>query len=166
MTEQPSTLAPFYKGWDAYQQLLVNAIAPLSDEQLELRPGGDLRSVRMIALHIIGARARWLHYVLHESGDNLVALGSWDRPGEPARSAAEIVGALESTWQVLQAGLQRWTPADLEEVLQETFDEGEQGEPESFSRQWVIWHLIEHDLHHGGELSFLLGMHNVPAIDL
>jgi hypothetical protein len=22
------------------------------------------------------------------------------------------------------------------------------------SRQWVIWHVIEHDLHHGGELSF------------
>ena len=166
MTEQPSVLAPFYKGWDNYQQLLVNVIAPLSDEQLELRPGGDLRSVRMIALHIIGARARWLYYVLHEGDDNIKALGGWDRPGEPARSAAEIVTGLETTWQVLQAGLERWTPAELEEVLQETFDESEEGEPESFSRQWVIWHLIEHDLHHGGELSFLLGMHSVPAIDL
>lgn len=166
MTEQPSTLAPFYKGWGGYQQLLSNAIAPLSDAQLELRPGGGLRSVRMIALHIVGARARWLHYVLHEGDDDLVALGNWDRPGEPARTAAEIVSGLESTWRVLQDGLQRWTPADLEEVLQETFDEGEAGDPESYSRQWVIWHLIEHDLHHGGELSFLLGMHSVPAIDL
>lgn len=166
MAEQPSVLAPFYKGWDVYQQHLVNALAPLSAEQLELRPGADLRSVQMIALHIIGARARWLHYVLHEGGKDLVDLGGWDRPGAPSRSTAELVTGLATTWQVLQDGLQRWTPADLEEVLEETLDEGEDGEPESFSRQWVIWHLIEHDLHHGGELSFLLGMHSVPAIDL
>jgi hypothetical protein len=30
----------------------------------------------------------------------------------------------------------------------------------------VIWHLIEHDLHHGGELSFSLGMHNLAAPDI
>jgi uncharacterized damage-inducible protein DinB len=34
------------------------------------------------------------------------------------------------------------------------------------SRQWIIWHVLEHDIHHGGELSFLLGMYGVPAIDL
>ncbi|HEY6285010.1 MAG TPA: hypothetical protein VIX20_05065 [Ktedonobacteraceae bacterium] len=34
------------------------------------------------------------------------------------------------------------------------------------SRQWVIWHVIEHDLHHGGELSFSLGAHNLAAPDL
>ena len=26
------------------------------------------------------------------------------------------------------------------------------------TRQWVIWHLIEHDVHHGGEISLTLGM--------
>ncbi len=26
------------------------------------------------------------------------------------------------------------------------------GEDQTYTRQWVIWHLIEHDLHHGGEL--------------
>jgi len=30
----------------------------------------------------------------------------------------------------------------------------------------VIWQVIEHDLHHGGELSFSLGMHNLAAPDL
>jgi hypothetical protein len=33
-------------------------------------------------------------------------------------------------------------------------------------RKWVIWHLLEHDLHHGGELSFVLGMHGLAAPDL
>jgi hypothetical protein len=30
----------------------------------------------------------------------------------------------------------------------------------------MIWHLIEHDLHHGGELSFTLGMHRLTAIPI
>jgi uncharacterized damage-inducible protein DinB len=34
------------------------------------------------------------------------------------------------------------------------------------TRGWIIWHVVEHDLHHGGELSLTLGMHGVPALDL
>jgi hypothetical protein len=45
-------------------------------------------------------------------------------------------------------------------------DTDEDGEEETFTRQWVIWHLIEHDVHHGGEISFALGMHGLAAINL
>jgi hypothetical protein len=30
----------------------------------------------------------------------------------------------------------------------------------------IIWHVIEHDRHHGGELSFSLGMHGLAALDI
>ncbi len=36
MTEQPLPLITFYKGWETYQQSLVETIAPLSSEQLYL----------------------------------------------------------------------------------------------------------------------------------
>lgn len=157
------TLAPFYKGWDAYQQHLVNVLAPLSSDQLALRTAPDLRSIGEIATHIIGARARWTYYVLREGGEDLVSSGTWDRPDQPARSATELVSGLQTTWQVLQDALHRWTVADLEEELRDIDDNGEE---EIFTRQWVIWHLIEHDLHHGGEISFSLGMHHLPAINL
>jgi uncharacterized damage-inducible protein DinB len=41
-----------------------------------------------------------------------------------------------------------------------------QGERPSRSRQWIVWHLVEHDVHHGGEISFSLGMHGVAGLDL
>lgn len=163
MNEQNLPLTPLYKGWDVYQQHLVHALTPLSPEQLALRAAPHLRSVGVIATHIIGARARWLYHLLKEGDENLASLGEWDRPGQPARSAAELVSGLQASWQVLQDALQRWTISDLEEVFHDT---DENGEDETFTRQWVIWHLIEHDLHHGGELSFALGMHGVAAIDL
>ena len=163
MNETSFPLAPFYKGWDSYQQHLIHALAPLSAEQLALRPAPHLRSVGIIATHIIAARARWLYYVLKEGDENLDSLGTWDEPGQPTRSAAELISGLETTCKVIQDGLQRWTVAGLEEIFYDTDDNGEE---EALTRQWVIWHLIEHDLHHGGEISFTLGMHGVAAIDL
>jgi hypothetical protein len=36
MAEQQLNLLSFYKGWDAYQALLIQAVAPLSSEELAL----------------------------------------------------------------------------------------------------------------------------------
>jgi uncharacterized damage-inducible protein DinB len=30
----------------------------------------------------------------------------------------------------------------------------------------VVWHLMEHDIHHVGEMSIILGSHGVPGLDL
>lgn len=162
MAIQDPTLADFALEWEKYQGLLIQALAPLSPEQLELRAAPNLRSIGEIATHIVGARARWLHRFLGEGGDELVALSTWDRPNMPVRTAAELVSGLESTWQVLQSALGRWTEADLAEEVERTRG----GETERLSRRWVIWHLIEHDIHHGREISFSLGMHGLPAPDL
>ena len=80
----------------------------------------------------------------------------------PPRSAAELVGGLEATWQMIQTALVRWTPAHLEDVFTEVQNE----QPSSFTRQWIIWSTIKHDLHHGGEVSFTLGNHRIEALDL
>lgn len=164
MTENPFLLAPFYKGWDVYQQHLVKALAPLSPDQLALRAAQNLRSINVIATHIVAVRARWLYYVLKEGDEQLIPIGTWDRSDQPARSSTELVSGLAITWNVIDEALHRWTIADLEEMLPD-IDE-DTGEEETFSRQWLIWHLLEHDLHHGGELSFSLGMHGLAAIDL
>lgn len=163
MSENSVALSSIYQGWDVYQQHLIDALAPLSSDQLALRPASHLRSVEVIARHIIGARARWLHYVLGIHDEDIVQLGTWDRHDQPSRSASELVRGLTVSWQALHNALEHWTVADLNETVYDTDDDGK---VEAFTRQWVIWHLIEHDLHHGGELSFALGMHNVPAIDL
>jgi len=163
MAEQQISLFPLYKGWDTYQELLIKAIEPLSLEQLPLRAAPQLRSIGENAAHIVGTRAGWLYYQLEKGDEHLVALANWNRADSPARSAAELVRGLEATWQVIQDALSHWTSADLAELVHDT---DEYGEDVTYTRQWVIWHLIEHDLHHGGELSFTLGMHGLTGIDI
>jgi uncharacterized damage-inducible protein DinB len=97
-----------------------------------------------------------------EGGAEFKALGQWDRPGASSRSAEELANGLETTWRGMNDAIARWTPEDW----RKSWTGEESGEPELITRQWVIWHLIEHDLYHGGEISITLGAHGVAALEL
>lgn len=161
MAKQELNLLSFYKGWDSYQALLIKAIAPLSSEELALRAAPHLRSVGENVAHLISGRVSNF-LVLGEAGAEMIPLEQWDIPGAPLKSAAELVNGLESTWQMTQIALVRWTEADLEDV----FVDGEGEQAPRLTRQSIIWSTIKHDLHHGGEISLTLGVHHVDALDL
>ncbi len=154
-------LATFVEYWEQYQAHLAGALAPLTAEQLNLKAAPHLRSLGTIAAHIAAARAYWFHAVLGE-GD--AAFGAIRRLDErDTYSAGEVVDCLQSTWAVMRECMTRWTPAEL---AAESFPRTWRGQQYMHSREWVIWHLLEHDLHHGGELSLLLGMHGLAAPDV
>jgi uncharacterized damage-inducible protein DinB len=164
VTEHQLSLAPFYAGWDVYQQHLVAAIVPLTSEQLALRSSPHNWSVGMIATHMIAVRVGWFHRWMGVGKAELAVLGAWDEEGQPVRSAAELVTGLEMSWQMIQDALANFTYADLAHTFQSPYPGGE-NRPRR-SRQWIIWHVLEHDIHHGGELSGILGAHGLAAVDL
>ncbi len=162
MTEQQPSLTSFYAGWDVYQQHLVAAIAPLTSEQLALRSSPQQWSVGILAAHIIATRVGWFHMRMGEGTSDLASMATWDEDGEPPRSAAELAAGLEASWQMIQDALDHWTFADLEQVFPHPLRE----DWPTRSRQYIIWHVLEHDIHHGGELSSILGAHGLAAVDL
>jgi uncharacterized damage-inducible protein DinB len=161
MTQHTISPWDFYRGWDVYQSNLVKAVEPLTAEQLELKISPNLRSIGLLVKHIVRTRAGWLYNMMGEGGPDIQAIAQWEHDGEIS-STAELVRGLEVTFQAWQERLQRWTPEDMEHIYK-----GERwGRSYELSRQWVTWHVIEHDLHHGGELSFSLGAHGLPGIDI
>jgi len=79
--------------------------------------------------------------------------------GAPIPPAAEMVQGLDCTWQFMADCLARWSPDDMRYTFPDDWD----GKQVDVSRAWVVWHVMEHDLHHGGELSLTLGIHGLPA---
>ena len=158
--------AEFCRGYEVHQGRLLKMIAPLDQGQLDLAAAPHLWSVRTLACHIIGARAWWFHSWMGEGSAEFGRMVAWDEDEELAtRPAAEIVRGLEVSWSVIKSGLERWSPDDLnKEFIRPTPNEA--GERPKRSRQWIVWHLVEHDVHHGGEISYSLGMHGVPGLDL
>jgi len=162
MTDHPKLIPAIFEGWQAYQNVLITALKPLDQDQLALRASSKLRAVDLIARHIIGARARWFYMLLGEGGDEFEDFGKWDRRDSPPRSSVELIHGLERTWQVMQAAIAGWT----EDEWAQTWPGEDESEPEVITREWVIWHLIEHDLHHGGEISLTLGAHGISGFAL
>lgn len=159
MAANVESLTPFYRGWDRYQGLLVDAIAPLTDEQLAFQASPSHWPVWFLGAHVVSARVYWFHRVLGEGETELRPLTTWDKDGAPVRSAPELIEGLHASWQLIADTLDRLTPADLN--AQFTTRHGN-----TYSRQRIIWHVIEHDLHHGGEIFLTLGMHGVPTPEL
>jgi uncharacterized damage-inducible protein DinB len=170
-------LQPFYDGWANYQRLLVAAIRELAPEHLALRTALRQWAVWQIAGHMAGARTYWFHDVLGEGDPAIRDMfrvasttvpdlpledAGWEDDEDHPRGSAEIVEAFDRTWTMVDDCLRRWTPDDLAVEFHRQRITGTQ----TFTRQWVIWHLMEHDLHHGGEISLILGTHGLPALDL
>ncbi|HEX3271870.1 MAG TPA: DinB family protein [Ktedonobacterales bacterium] len=166
MANETLTLAAIYAGWEADHQRLTSLIRSLTQEQLALRAAPHLRTVSALASHIVAARARMTHWILREGDDELNALAYWDGADQPAppvvRRATELADGLETTWQVISASLQRWTAADLANVIEWTYH----GETSVFTRGQVIWNLVRHDYHHGGEIMLTLGVHGIATPEL
>lgn len=157
--EEALRLSAFYDGWGAYQRMLVEAVAPLTPDHLSLRAAPGLRSIGEIAGHVISARVVWFHEVMGEGSDHVEPMASWgDVSRSPKLNAADLERGLERSWDMIAHALDHWTAADLGAEFERR--------GERVTRQEIIWHVIEHDLHHGGEISLTLGQHGLRALDL
>ena len=145
---------------------MVKAIAPLDDAQLGFSAAPGLWTVRMLVSHVVSVRHWYFHSWMDEGGAAWEKYDGWDDLDEMAtRQAPELVRALEKTWSLVAPCLERWTAADLDAEFRRPTPNAK-GERPVRSRLWIVWHVAEHDVHHGGELSLTLGMHGVPGLDL
>lgn len=160
--EPHPTLEAIYDSWRGHNQKLRDAIAPLTSQQLDLQPAPHMWPVSQLAQHIIAARAGWFGATLQEADAAMDNYMNWGQRGSPERSGAELASALDATFAFIEACMRRWTPEDCAQTFPDEMD----GQITMVSRAWVIYHVLEHDLHHGGEISLILGANRIPAIDL
>jgi len=163
MTADVHSLLTVYKGWDGYQISLVRAIAPRSREQLAYRPAPHLRSAGEIARHISEGRLNWFQRTFGvNSAEPANQVATWRSEDAVEGQPAELVKGLEATWQMIEGTLHRWSVADLAQ----TYPLSYQGKNYALPRQWILWRIMAHDLHHGGELAVTLGLQGIALPEL
>ena len=184
MTTEALALKQLYDGWDSHQLALMRAVTPLTSEQLAYRPAPHLQTVGELVCHLSLARLWWFHKM---GAPGSAALASQTAPwaGEKINAAdpnelrrwTEALEQLEQTivtnhdeqtrwlaltWQMIETTLKQWTVADLMQTYRHLYG----GKVYAVSRQWTIWRIMSHDLHHGGEISLALGMQGIELPDL
>ena len=157
-----STLEVIYENWRGYQEKLRDCVAPLTAAQLSLQPAPHMWPLGQILQHIISVRAGWFSGTLQDEDAAMSAYMAWGQRESPARSGAELARGLDETWAFIETRLQRWTADDCVK----TFPDEWEGQVTYVSRSWVIYHVLEHDLHHGGEVALILGMNGLRTLNL
>jgi len=167
-------LAMVMDGWNGYHASIVHAIEPLTAEQLAWRPAPGMRSVGELARHIALGRITWFVRMDPPGGAELVAeIEDWEVDGDGSRhvnedafpitdSAEELVRWMNMSWAMIDATLNEWTVSDLTKSYRHTF----RGTVYSVSRQWTIWRIMAHDIHHGGQLSTMLAIQGIEPFEL
>lgn len=168
MTEHALPLTTVYQGWDGFQRSLLAAVAPLTPEQLALSVAPNHWPIGMLVQHILNDRIWWFHLWMGEASPEEAAFMHWEEEeeGRAVHSAAELVAGLEATWKMIERTLARWTVSDLDQVFPPP-PELTEAERQIFgpsTRQEIIWHVLRHDIHHGGELAVGMGGHHLPTI--
>jgi uncharacterized damage-inducible protein DinB len=155
-----------YQGWERVQRRLVDGIAEMPPEALNLRASPGYWPVWALAAHLAGARLYWLCGVLEEPGIETTPFSldddnGWEDDLDHPRGAREILEALRSSWAIAERCLDTWT----EPMLGETFERRWGEVVQVHSRASVLTRLVTHDGYHTGEISLILGMHGQPTLD-
>jgi uncharacterized damage-inducible protein DinB len=162
------SIAPFYRSWATYNAAMIEGVRPLTPEQLALDGGIPAWPIWAIVGHTAGTRPYWLCSVFGEPGADKTPFPDpanepgWEDDLTHPRSVAELIGALETTWAIVEGVLERWTP----DMLEVPFRREIFGRVQYHTRQSVLMRMISHDAYHAGELSQILGAAGLTQVDL
>lgn len=144
----------FFKHWDEVRRELYRALDMLTNEQLNFVPREGLRSLGDTARHIASAEEGWFRYGIDRVHDKWPGYSADDYP------------TVESI-KALLAEVHARTEVYLETLsLDDLYKQGETAWGESFIPWWVIWHVIDHELHHRGEIFLMMGLMGLEAPDI
>ena len=159
------SIRAFYDRWPQYERRLVETVGTLTDDQLALRPSPDHWPIWAIVGHLAATRVYWLCHILGEPGADSTPWPDrsdqgWEDDLSRPRSATDLVGALDSTFAIIDGVLDRWTP----EMLGEEFERFFREERQVHTRTSVLQRLLTHDAYHDGELAVALGSHDLEPV--
>ena len=141
--------------WTSVRKGLYQALDLLADEQLDFVPREGLWSLGHVARHIANAEEGWFRHIV--TGE----LEEWPRDytaaDYPTVDAVKLL--LQEVHSRTATYLKGVTAADVDQRIQLSWG------PEVTLR-WVIWHVLEHEIHHRGEIYLMLGLVGLEAPDV
>lgn len=144
-----------FSHWERVRDGLLQTIDLFSEDELLYIPSETSRTVGGTMLHIADAEDGWFRYAVTRE------LKEW-----PSQYSLENYPNREAIKRVLTDVHER--TKEYLDTLEET-DMGRIIEApwnERFYLGWILWHVLEHEIHHRGELSLILGFLGREGLDV
>ncbi len=142
---------------------LTEELAQLSQEQLDWHPDEETESIATLLLHIDAVEWSWIH-------EDILGRPSEEYPGEwseamPIRCDVPQVTGRPVEWYMDKLNrtrertleiLRGFADTDLARLVGESEPaSGEEKRSRLYTIDWIIWHLIEHEAAHVGQIELL-----------
>ncbi len=141
--------------WEQIRDDLLEAIDKFENSELEFRAFEGGFSAAKIMLHIADAEDGWLRTQVTRELDQWP--DHYTLANYPTKEAIRAV--LGEVHDRTCAYLESLEAEDLSRSVETTWGG-------SLPLGWIIWHIVEHEIHHRGELSLMLGMLGREGIDV
>jgi uncharacterized damage-inducible protein DinB len=143
--------AQYFDHWYRTWRDLISAVDSLQDEHLSFRPAESYaRDVGDILRHIIAMEQGWIHFVIRRK------LPAW--PESDAAGFSNVT-AIKAEMQRVHADTMEYLAGLPIEEFDRIVPTPEDG---TAKLQWILWHVLEQQIHHRGELYLCLSMLGIP----
>lgn len=141
--------------WSGIREGLYQALDLFTDEQLSFTPAEGLWSIGQVALHIAGAEEGWFRFIVTRELDD------WpeDYSLEEYPTMAAVKELLQETHGRTEAYLATIDQDEMERIIEAPWGV-------KFPVRWAVWHVLEHEIHHRGEMFLMLGILGKEAPDV
>jgi uncharacterized damage-inducible protein DinB len=139
-------LAQFFSHWKQVRADLLSALDQFSDTELTYVPFKQSWPVGQIALHIAEAEDGWFRYAVTRE---LEAFPEYRFEDYPTKEAIKSI--LAAVHARTEQYLESLNGSDMSQVVAVPWGE-------SIPLLWIIWHVVEHEIHHRAELSMIHGL--------
>ena len=140
--------------WGQVRADLLATMDKFSQEELSFTPFRKSWPVGQIFLHIADCEDNWLHGVVRGEYKPWIFYNFSDYPSKPA-----ILEVLDRAHAKTVAFLSELNEKDLSQRYKTP-------DWQTYPLYWIIWHVLEHEIHHRGELSLILGMLGREGLDV
>lgn len=147
-------LNEMFSHWEQVRADLIKTLDSFAPSELLYVPFEGAWSVGQIGLHIADCEDNWLHGVV---GGEIEPWIFYDIADYPTHE--EIKKILEKARERTVKLLNQFTHEDLDRRF-------ELPEGQALPLSWIIWHVLEHEIHHRGELSLILGTLGREGLDV
>jgi uncharacterized damage-inducible protein DinB len=147
-------LNELFSHWDQIHRDTIAVIEKFDETDLDVSAYEGGWTVAEIALHIANAEEGWFRVVASRKDT--------DWPPEysvndyPSKKA--IITLLDHSHKETMDFLHSFSLEDLDTIVESKWG--------SFSMRFIIWHVIEHEIHHRGELSLIHGILGRKGLDV
>jgi uncharacterized damage-inducible protein DinB len=143
--------AQFFDHWYKIWRDLLIAVDSLKDEHLDFHPAKSYsRNVGDILRHIINLENGWIHFVIRR------ALPAW--PEDTAGTLTTVV-AIKAEMQRVHGETMEYLASISVDDFSRIVQVPDGGTPKL---RWILWHVLEQQIHHRGELFLCMSMLGLP----